>query len=40
LNNESSSWIDASAPRGRYSEALNTAGSIATDDRFLLRALV
>jgi hypothetical protein len=31
----------SSRPRsGRHSEALNTAGSIATDDRSLLRALV
>jgi hypothetical protein len=39
-NNDSISWIDASAPRGRHSEALHTAGSLLTDNRIPLRAMV
>jgi hypothetical protein len=39
-NNDSISWIDASAPRGRHSEALNTAGLLLTEDRVTLRAMV
>jgi hypothetical protein len=30
----------ASAPRGRHSEALNTAGSLLTENRVPLRAMV